>query len=742
MAPYLVLAFAALLLLRPLVAGRALYWGDILLYFEPMQQFARKELLAGRLPLWNPYIACGQPFTGNPQMDVFYPGTLLLFLLPAWLCISVNTIVHLYLCGAFMYLFIRRWTVRTAPAIAGALVYMGGAHLLGRLQFPPMVQTAAYFPLLFATLDWNVDRPCIRSWLALAVTVAATLAAAHTQVAFLAFTSGAIYAFMRLWRRGAAAGSTSPAANASAPNGIARAFRDAATTLVRCAPLAAAALTGLALAAAYLLPAAQLIHESAREKMTVSQANRFFADAPHLLAVLFPRFTGHPATRDFWARGNAWEPAWFVGWAPLLFAGYAAMRCLREQLVRFWLVIGMIGFWLGFGISGGLYWLAFYSVPGLGSFHDPARCLLWTTVSVSILTAVGFDAIQLRTRLHGRGPALIGLGLIAAPLIWFSTDWLPTTAPANLSLQPAGLESMRSIAGPDRIVAPANALYWKRVIGDGYIDYGSGDRRAIQRAVNTLISNIDMRNGLESASAYEPVQVGGFAAMDNMMAIALQRRDPSLTRLLEITDARLVLLPRTGMTPAPGIRAETGFPAGGTPLSAWTPTKPISRCWMTRRAERVEGRTRLVGALSSPDFDPRIVTLVSTGDSGAAPEIAALERIARHLATAGRSTYRSDRPGRAEVAADAGPSSAMLVISSTAYPGWKATVDGVPAPLYCADGLVTGVALPPGQHHVELKYLPDGLRVGGYISLMTLSTLVAAVVWRAVRRQARAGLRS
>src|SRR5580700_12295893 len=69
----IVLLIFTLALLWPLVCGRSLYWGDIMLYFEPMQRFAAAELKSGRLPLWNPYLLCGQPFLGNPQMGVFYP---------------------------------------------------------------------------------------------------------------------------------------------------------------------------------------------------------------------------------------------------------------------------------------------------------------------------------------------------------------------------------------------------------------------------------------------------------------------------------------------------------------------------------------------------------------------------------------------------------------------------------------------------------------------------------------------
>lgn len=730
--PYAFIAAIAFVLLWPLCIGRTLYWGDILLYFEPMQQYAKHELAAGRLPLWNPYISCGQPFVGNPQMNVFYPSTLLLVLFPVWLSLTLTTIVHLFLCGAFMFAFLRRWTVYTMPAVAGAVVYMGGAHVLGRLQFPPMLQTAAYFPLLFAVLDVNIDRPSLRSRLALSVTVALTLLAAHTQVAYLAFLAGTVYALMRLWRRRSPKAEELVRFAHGKGNAVDRGFgRELRNTFGQALPLAYAGAFGLLLVAIYLLPAIQLIHESAREKMSVSQANRFFADFPHLLAVLFPRFTGHPATRDYWARGNAWEPAWFVGWVPLVLAGYAITRCRNEHLVRFWLATGSIGFWLGFGIIGGLYWVAFYTVPGLASFHDPARFLLWTTIAVSALAAIGLDAILLRCRQLGTGPGIVVVASIAAPLAWFAGDWIPTTSPANLDLQPVGLSAIRSASAPDRIAAPANALYWKRVIGDGYMDYGNEDSNGVQRTVNTLISNLDMKNGLESASGYEPVQVGGYVALDNMALLAQQRRDPTTSRLFALQGAGLLLLPRTGIQPVAGYRKVDSI-AGHGSLSGWEPTVPISRAWLTRAVLRVEGRKRLGAVLTAPGFDLSRTTLISDGAAVRISEIAALVRTSS-TAPVLPVEWQQLGPGNIRLTLDAESEPAFLVYSGTAFPGWKAINDGRPASLYCADGTLIGLPVSAGRHEVILTYAPDMLRIGAYISLASLAVLTALSGYAKIR---------
>src|SRR5690349_20681505 len=101
-------AFGIALLYPLVLRGDALYWGDLSLYFYPLESFVREQLRAGVIPLWNPYVLCGQPLVGNPQSWVFYPTTALLPSMPVWLYFTVNTLLHLCLAGGGTYLFLRR----------------------------------------------------------------------------------------------------------------------------------------------------------------------------------------------------------------------------------------------------------------------------------------------------------------------------------------------------------------------------------------------------------------------------------------------------------------------------------------------------------------------------------------------------------------------------------------------------------------------------------------------------------
>lgn len=91
-----------------------------------------------------------------------------------------------------------------------------------------------------------------------------------------------------------------------------------------------------------------------------------------------------------------------------------------------------------------------------------------------------------------------------------------------------------------------------------------------------------------------------------------------------------------------------------------------------------------------------------------------------------------DEPEAVVLATD-GAESAVVVLADLDYPGWRASVDGRPAPIVAADGVLRGVLVPPGPHCLEYRYQPASWRWGVVV------TLLAAVLlpWLG-RRAARA----
>ncbi len=70
-----------------------------------------------------------------------------------------------------------------------------------------------------------------------------------------------------------------------------------------------------------------------------------------------------------------------------------------------------------------------------------------------------------------------------------------------------------------------------------------------------------------------------------------------------------------------------------------------------------------------------------------------------------------------------------LVVSKTWYHGWKATVDGVETKLVRANGPLTALAVPAGDHIVELRYSTPWFGVGAAVSSLTLLLTLVGLVF-------------
>jgi len=732
---YLVIALFVAILLYPLLIGRTLYWGDISLYFEPMQYFARDVLRQGRLPLWNPYIMCGQPYIGNPQTAVFYPFSLLAPFLTAPKFISWYVLLHMYLCGAFMYLYLQRHTRSSRAALVGGLVYVGSSCLVSRLQFPTMVGSAPYFPLLLALIDRYIAKPSLGCWLGIGVSIGLLVLAGHPQMAYLTLLTCSLYA---LWQ---CISPSSPSehgifsAKSWQSGNLPRMMR-ARVNMPIIFQLCLAVVVGICVAAVQLIPIVEMTISSTRERMTPFGANRFYLDLSHLGTLLFPHLFGHPATADYHGGGNAWEPAIFIGWLPLVAIGLALYKLTSDvRHTRFWLWAAIITLWLSTGIAGGLFWIAFYLIPGLANFHDPARFLVISTVAACFLTAQGVDRLlfnqTLNRKLSRNGLSTIAILLTAIPLIGYGWEWNPTRS----NDIPDAYTSTAMVPPTVRSYLPAHDSYWKRFISDSYSDYGPESN--LRSVVNSGMSNTQMMEHIETAAGYEPVPITASAEFDGLTRLAFLRDEPTLSVLVRLMGVSDVYLTNHHFLYSADVDTEqqlkgdirvlhpSYIDADGTELRAWT--VPYAR--------HVEGKLRIQSALCDPGFDPDMVAIVSGLRKDMEPLVVPEFVDSANLSRPKTLTKIVDRNSNSVlITANAGSTNAILIYSSACFPGWHAYLDGKRMDILCVDGAFIGLQIGPGSHTVQLVYEPQSLYLGIYVLCASIAFLAGTSGWCVVRR--------
>jgi hypothetical protein len=92
----------------------------------------------------------------------------------------------------------------------------------------------------------------------------------------------------------------------------------------------------------------------------------------------------------------------------------------------------------------------------------------------------------------------------------------------------------------------------------------------------------------------------------------------------------------------------------------------------------------------------------------------------------GHAVLTSWSPNRIVVSAT-GPGT--VVLSEVAYPGWRVTLDGQPAPGLTVDGLWRAAAVPAGEHTLVFEYRPASVYTGLALAVAGL-LLLASSLWR------------
>ncbi len=156
----------------------------------------------------------------------------------------------------------------------------------------------------------------------------------------------------------------------------------------------------------------------------------------------------------------------------------------------------------------------------------------------------------------------------------------------------------------------------------------------------------------------------------------------------------------------------------------------LPRAFFVHRAAAAAGAEAALALMQAPAFDPA-AEVVLTGDVSPGP----VRSLPQPAAGFARVTHYAPERVEIEVAAQV---PGYLVLTDAWYPGWEATVDGEPVPVWRADLLFRAIVLGAGRHRVVFTFRPVSLRVGAGVSLAGLVGLavVVALALRCPKRDA------
>ncbi|HXY40743.1 MAG TPA: hypothetical protein VEQ10_13810, partial [Vicinamibacteria bacterium] len=176
--PALLLPAALLPDLAAALPLRTYFFRDFTVTFLPLRLFAARELRAGRVPFWNPYLS-----EGTFQLPALYPPDLLHALCPGPVFVSWLLTLHLPLAALGAYWLCRELGGSRAGAFLAGLVFALGGFALSCLNLYVFLQALALAPFVVGCLR-RTARPGGRPLATAALVVA--LATATLAVEFVA----------------------------------------------------------------------------------------------------------------------------------------------------------------------------------------------------------------------------------------------------------------------------------------------------------------------------------------------------------------------------------------------------------------------------------------------------------------------------------------------------------------------------------------------------------------------------
>jgi TM2 domain-containing membrane protein YozV len=138
---------ATILFFDVLTGTHNFYIRDLTRYYYPAKQVIRDIVLSGEFPYWNRNFGAGQPIAANPEHEVFYPLTWLIFLPSYDFGYRLHILVHVYIGLFGMYALLRSMAVRAPAAFFGALSFGLGGLYLSYINLLPILFCAAWLPL-------------------------------------------------------------------------------------------------------------------------------------------------------------------------------------------------------------------------------------------------------------------------------------------------------------------------------------------------------------------------------------------------------------------------------------------------------------------------------------------------------------------------------------------------------------------------------------------------------------------
>lgn len=749
---------------------------DISRYYYPLRNFVADTFRKGEIPLWNPYLFCGTPLHASIQNSIFYPLSLIYYLMDTARGLSLFIILHIFLCGLFMYLFMKSWGVSKQGSFLAAFMFTFSGYIMSAVSLTISLNSVAWFPLAMLVFLKGLKKHDYKFSISLGAVLTLMFLAGDPSIVISTF--GVIFL-------------------ASSYLFIERLIRERQLDNFIIFNFLVTSAVFFLLSAFQSIPAVEYYTRTVRVDMGWGEASVWSVPYSDFFSLIIPYFSDLSIYyQDYWIR-QSWLDNYYVGITTILLSGFALRFGIKKKLVQFLIAIGLISIAICLGRHFIIYPLLYKAIPIVRIIRYPVRFFFIFTFSVCGLAGIGYDHLK-QMMTSGRLKRLAKVFLITAflasllviivtafsekiaiPIMKKATEIYWADPSFNIwdfpSLIYADIFNLRRtllyiscfglfiflwpktkkitlmsfalflLVGFDLILTNTGyepiekRTYFKepteniryvmkdksffRILASPYSLhmftklYEKSYHMGIKSSKDRFVNNRMMEFGLYDMWGYDSTVLKRNL---ELVEHIYKSKGPTDTNLLDLLNVKYVSS-HSNMR-APGYKKVNQTPNAAVYLNSLC----LPRALLLKEAIVIDKDEDILKYASSKKFNPE-------------KEIILEERIDLPKGRfEPRKPFRKDKiditkytPQIVEISV-ATKEPAFLLLSDTYYPGWKAYIDGRVEEIYRADYFLRAIKMPEGEHLVRFVYAPLSFKIGAAVSIVSLLILLLYLVIDAI----------
>jgi len=679
------MALSILFFYPVLFSNKTFFLRDIHQWFYPMKFFLSNSLKAGEIPFWCPHYFCGSPFMSDIQSGVFYPLSLVFFLLPFPESFNLYIVIHFILGFCFFYQFITSLGLSRKSALITSISFCYGGFTLSSVNILNNLSTLIWLPAVL----WSFQRATTKnhiSWYFLAVLFLCMAALGGAPQLFL-FIIGVLFLFGITQSGEVTCGPRSRLKNAIII--ILLTLFSLLLTMVQLGPTfldyqQSLRLGGLSYdeARIYALDLSRLAHLV----FPPEYHSGFMMDSPTDLKRLFSGDGELP-----------WLLTIYPGLIITILALFGMIFSFSGRLLV-WIAIFVVAIILALGDTTPAHYVFYRLFP---FFRFPEKFMFLGTFSLLVISAYGLDRLfaMLRKRniYHDYYFYLIVV-LLIGDLFLAHRYVNPVCESAFYRFHDPMLQPILDDQGTFRVyVDPENEL--PASVGDTILNHHIVAQRL-------LVPHLGILQDIDYVDGHTPLKLlYQHVIRDDLLSKPWEER----IRFLRLANVKYIISSKA-------LDKNRGLMKDIKKLNAivYKVSGHLPRAWMVGQLLPIQQDS--VDDLVCPSFNPASSALTKgeVVNTYNAPWFKEIDSI----------NYNT--PNTITIRLTAG-SPGILVVTESSYPKWRVFVDGVEKKCLYLNFFFLGVEMDAGKHTVVLQYRPRDYLLFLFISLASLSFFI--IIW-------------